>query len=76
MVMAKSNATALLSAVVSKGLTFGEASKMCGVSADLLGRCARYNKRISVKTAGRLKKAIGDDVIILQHDDLPTKIRS
>lgn len=68
MATVKSNAAALLAAVVSKGLTFGEASKMSEVSADLFGQCARYNKSISTKTAGRLKKAFGDNVIILSTD--------
>lgn len=70
MVTVKSNAAALMAAVVSKGLTFGEAAQMCGVNADLFGQCARSNKSISPRTAGRLKKAFGDDVIIFQHDDL------
>lgn len=64
----KSNAAALLSAVVSKGLTFGEAAQMCGINTNLFGQCARLDRRISPKTAGCLKKAFGDDVIILSTD--------
>lgn len=68
MATVKSNAAALLAAVVSKGLTFGEAAQMCGVNSDLFGQCAGFNKSISPKTAGRLKKFFGDDVIILSTD--------
>ena len=66
MVTVKSNAAALLAAVVSKGITFYEAAQMCGVSVDLFGKCARRNKIISAKTAGRLQAIFGDAVITIE----------
>lgn len=68
MITVKSNAAALMAAVVSKNLKLGEAAQMCGINADLFGQCARLDRRISPKTAGCLKKAFGDDVIILSTD--------
>lgn len=65
MVTVKSNAAALMAAVVSKGLTFGEAAQMCGMNADVFGRCARFNKIISPKTAGKLRAVFGDAVITI-----------
>lgn len=61
----KSNAVALMKAVISRGLTIQEAAKMAGVNANRFGAIAYENTPISVKTAGKLAAAFGDGVIIL-----------
>lgn len=61
--MVISKKAALLDAVIDSGLTVSEAAQRCGVNRDLFGALLRTDRAISVKTAGRLKRHFGDDVI-------------
>lgn len=61
--MINSNKAALMDAVIDSGLTVSEAAKRCGVNRDLFGALLRTDRTISIKTAGRLKRHFGDNVI-------------
>lgn len=61
--MVISNRAAILSAIIDSGLTISEAAERCGINRDVFGRLLKADCSINTKTAGKLKRHFGDDVI-------------
>lgn len=61
----RSNPPALLAALLSRGLTISEAAKVADVDRLTLDTAIRSARPVTVKTAGKLATAFGDDVVTL-----------
>lgn len=61
----RSNPVALLEAVLSRSLSITNAAKTAGVDRVTLDEAIRSSRPLTVKTASKLTKAFGDDVVTL-----------
>ena len=57
----------LLRILLERNLTTTDASREAGVSHDIIGKLIRANRHVTLRTAGRLKAAFGDSVIIIDN---------
>lgn len=68
-VFIKTNAAALLSAVLDREMTACDAARACGIHRDTFFELIRRDKKITLRTAAKLRKVFGDRVIQICDDD-------
>ena len=61
----QSNSAAILDAMISKGLSAGEAAQAVGVHVDTLTYLLKADRPIQYKTAAKLRKTFGEDSITI-----------
>lgn len=59
----KSNSTAIINALLKRGLTAQQAAREAGISNDIFGNLIRSDRHCSIKVASKLRAAFGSDAV-------------
>lgn len=63
------NADALLRAMIKRDLSVTTTASLTGISKDVIGKLIRSDCTISLRTASKLQKYFGDEIINFKEED-------
>lgn len=67
----KSNSTALIKTLLTRGLTVQQAAREANISGDTFAALLKADRHISIKTAAKLRATFGTDTVTITE---PTQI--